>query len=175
MRSVLNWLMAVQSTLILGGCVIPPRLDFDADAGVNTAPVIVEENTFPRPGPLSVYQANPGETITTPFNIAIKDPDKQPLTAQVFLDGKYGQKVPISNNQTPGGAVNQGLFFNIDGLCDDLVDSPDGKHFLDLYVTDGTFVASGDDLRQVTVGSGWDSVNWVVTCNAPVPKADGGT
>lgn len=156
------------------GCIVPPHLEQESDAGMNHRPSIITLLTSPPIGPMTWYQSSSGSPLplSKGFNVAVRDLDRQVIHVRMFLGGKYNQKLPLSSDRTQGGSVDQAAIFEVSGLCDNLVDNKIGRHVLELYVSDSGFSDTGTDLRVPVQGGQTDNIFWDLNCIASV--GDGG-
>ena len=129
-------------------------------------PQILVQLCTPSPfGTITARQTKSGDTPEKQgFTIAVKDSDKQVLFFRMFVNAVYTSRVPISQSQSSGGLERQSIIFDVDGICDSVVNNVLGNHNLELYVSDSKFLDSGADLRMSMNGGMRDNVYWTLSC-----------
>lgn len=160
--------------LVCTHCVIPPHLEDEFDAGGNRRPQVRWEVTMPKIGDLILNQSNnPQSPQSKAFNVGLEDPDsRQPLYVRLFLDGNY-QSYVYDTEVAPKEGL-RGCAFELRGLCDQMVNFVLGRHMLELYVSDETFVTEGEDLRVISFGGQRDNITWQLSCLPRLNIGDGG-
>ena len=158
------------SLLAGAGCVIPPPLEKEVDGGVNRPPSILWNSVRPEIGTFTYYMnSDPTKPKTELFNIGFQDLDRQAIHARMFLDGKYDEIIPITNEKTQGGKEEDSILFRVTGLCAvHLKGGTDCVHMLEVYISDGGFIpasTSSLDYRQPLPGGLRDSVAWRLQCS----------
>ncbi len=152
--------------LAAGGCVIPNALELEADAGGTRPPVIDRERTTP-----ALYElTRQTDDDDVDFFVWVKDPDSLVLSVNLFLDGTedaYGAPVPVSKQThtfTDSSTVN-GMNFRVTGICGG--QALNQIIALELWVSDGGFVTSGDQRKPLQADGNTDSVMWQLLCVPP--------
>lgn len=163
--------LPIWGCLALTNCVVPRALELEGDAGTSGRPRIERHNADPPLGPLTMKV----DERSKGFFLWIRDPDSLEIDINVFLDGDYTAVLPVSKkkHKFTDTKVSNGINFEILWLCRDLVKTTDDTKILQLYVSDGGFMTTGD-LRKPTQENGHtDDVMWKLTCIEPISN-DGG-
>jgi hypothetical protein len=109
-------LLALVLTLV--GCVIPPSLRVEEDAGANSPPAIVsvtDRDPLPEPGPISVARGD-----TSSLRVALVDTDiKDSLFVRIFVDYNMPDRLPARVHCLVPSGVNatRTAPCNLAGLC----------------------------------------------------------
>jgi hypothetical protein len=150
---------------LTASCVVP--LDIAVEEPPNVPPQIDRSGSNPQAGALTIWQRTPAD-VTTPkeqdYRVKVYEPDAQNVTLRLFRDGAYGAPVTVSEGEqcAPDVGQTRNCFVILKGLCDDIADNE--IHALEIYVTDGRFSASAEDLRTTEEGAQTDNALWRFRC-----------
>lgn len=106
--------------LPLTGCVFPPSLQVQDDAGVNSPPAIVavlgDQAPLPEPGPVSVERGDAAGSL----RVSLIDSDvDDPLFVRIFVDYNMPDRLParIKCAATPNTTAFRTATCSLPGLC----------------------------------------------------------
>lgn len=160
------------SLLVFGsaGCIIPPPLDVDTSdgGGANRPPLLRWDVIYPPLlKPLTVRQTGQGKVpVKQAFSIAFVEKDRQVVSVRFFIKKNYKSAIVDLKSPQPQDEFN-GVWVEISGLCDALVNNIVDNYDLEVYISDSGFVEKGDDLRVIGPGGYRDNAFWTLVCEPP--------
>ena len=119
-RSIVGVLLSMTLALALGGCVFPPSLRVEDDAGVNSPPAIIsvtgDRAELAEPGPVVLER---GDTAGS-LRVALLDTDKtDTLYVRIFVDYNVPDRLPprVACAAAPNLSATRTATCNMSGLC----------------------------------------------------------
>jgi len=144
------------------GCVVPRALEVEGDAGTYGRPVIDVNLSSPPFGDLTEKMSSESRD----FHVWVSDPDSKRLNINVFLRSDYTKPVPVSKKEWDFTDTTEphGIPFKIQWLCRDHVKTTNVQRVLELHVSDGGFVNTGDQRVAAQENGNVTSAHWQLTC-----------